>query len=194
MGISPSGRSSLDGELFRQVDLARLFVGASVALGVISAAATVAQMIFLSQIIDRVFLKGAGLAHVRGPLILLLGAVLARAALLLAREGLPRRGAVRMKSALRERLYAHLLRLGPAFMTGERAGELATTATEGVERIEPYFARYLPQVALSGAVPLLVAAYVFPRDLSSGVLLLITAPVIPVVMVLVGSYAEEHIN
>jgi ATP-binding cassette, subfamily C, bacterial CydD len=184
----------LDGELFRQVDSARLFVGASVALGVLSAAATVAQMIFLSQIIDRVFLKGAGLAHVRGPLILLLGAVLARAALLWAREVLAGRGAVRMKSALRERLYAHLLRLGPAYMTGERAGELATTATEGVERIEPYFARYLPQVALSGAVPLLVAAYVFPRDLSSGVLLLITAPVIPVMMVLVGSYAEEHIR
>src|ERR687890_351580 len=175
MGISPSGRSSLDGELFRQVDSARLFVGASVALGVLSAAATVAQMIFLSQIIDRVFLKGAGLAHVRGPLILLLGAVLARAALLWAREVLAGRGAVRMKSALRERLYAHLLRLGPAFMTGERAGELATTATEGVERIEPYFARYLPQVALSGAAPLLVAAYVFPRDLSSGVLLRIAA-------------------
>src|ERR671916_1699761 len=194
MGISPSGRSSLDGELFRQVDSARLFVGASVALGVLSAAATVAQMIFLSQIIDRVFLKGASPADVRGPLLLLLGAILARAALLWTREVLAGRGALRVKSALRERLYAHLLRLGPAYLAGERAGELATTATEGVERIEPYFARYLPQVALSGAVPLLVAAYVFPRDLSSGVLLLITAPVIPVMMVLVGSYAEEHIN
>jgi ATP-binding cassette subfamily C protein CydD len=127
-------------------------------------------------------------------LILLLGAVLARAALLWAREVVAGRGAVRVKSALRERLYAHLLRLGPAYATGERAGELATTATEGVERIEPYFARYLPQVALSAAVPLLVVAYVFPRDISSGVLLLITAPVIPVMMVLVGSYAEEHIN
>jgi len=99
-----------------------------------------------------------------------------------------------VKSALRERLYAQLLRLGPAYAAGERAGELATTLTEGVERIEPYFARYLPQVALSAAVPLLVAAYVFPRDLSSGVLLVITAPVIPVMMVLVGSYAEEHIQ
>jgi ATP-binding cassette subfamily C protein CydD len=194
MGTRPSGRSSLNGELFRQVRSARLFVGAAVALGILSAAATVAQMIFLSRIIDRVFLKGAGLADVRGQLILLLGAVLARAALLWAREVVAGSGAVRVKSALRERLYAHLLRLGPAYAAGEKAGELATTATEGAERIEPYFARYLPQVALGGAVPLLVVAYVFPRDLSSGVLLLITAPVIPVMMVLVGSYAEEHIN
>jgi ATP-binding cassette, subfamily C, bacterial CydD len=194
MGTSPTGRSSLNEELFRRVRSARLFVGAAVALGILSAAATVAQMIFLSQIIDRVFLKGASLADVRSPLLLLLGAILARAVLLWTREVVAGRGAVHVKSALRERLYARLLRLGPAYMEGEKAGELATTATEGVERIEPYFARYLPQVALSAAVPLLVVAYVFPRDISSGVLLLITAPVIPVMMVLVGSYAEEHIN
>jgi ATP-binding cassette subfamily C protein CydD len=184
----------LNGELFQQVRSARLWVGAAVVLGVLSAAATVAQMIFLSRIIDRAFLKGAALADVRGSLLLLLAAVLTRAALLWTREVVAGRGAVRVKSALRERLYAHLLRLGPAYAAGEKAGELATTATEGVERIEPYFARYLPQVALSAAVPLLVVAYVFPRDVSSGVLLTITAPVIPVMMVLVGSYAEEHIR
>jgi ATP-binding cassette, subfamily C, bacterial CydD len=193
MGTRPSGRS-LNGELFQQVRSARLWVGAAVVLGVLSAAATVAQMIFLSRIIDRAFLKGAALADVRGSLLLLLAAVLTRAALLWTREVVAGRGAVRVKSALRERLYAHLLRLGPAYAAGEKAGELATTATEGVERIEPYFARYLPQVALSAAVPLLVVAYVFPRDVSSGVLLTITAPVIPVMMVLVGSYAEEHIR
>jgi len=169
-------------------------VGTAVALGILSAAATVAQMIFLSRIIDRVFLKGAGLADVRGSLLLLLAAVLARAALLWTREVVAGHGTVRVKSALRERLHAHLMRLGPAYAAGEKFGELATTLTEGVERIEPYFARYLPQVALSAAVPLLVVAYVFPRDLSSGVLLMITAPVIPVMMVLVGSYAEEHIR
>src|SRR5918995_802764 len=193
MGTRPSGRS-LNGELFQQVRSARLWVGAAVVLGILSAAATVAQMIYLSRIIDRAFLKGAGLADVRGSLLLLLAAVLARAVMLWAREVVAGYGAVRVKSVLRERLYAHLLRLGPADAAGEKAGELATTATEGVERIEPYFARYLPQVALSAAVPLLVVAYVFPRDVSSGVLLTITAPVIPVMMVLVGSYAEEHIR
>jgi ATP-binding cassette subfamily C protein CydD len=63
-----------------------------------------------------------------------------------------------------------------------------------VERLEPYFARYLPQVALSMLVPLLVVVFVFPRDVASGILLLVTAPVIPIMMVLVGSYAEEHIK
>jgi ABC-type transport system involved in cytochrome bd biosynthesis fused ATPase/permease subunit len=81
----------LNGELFRQVRSARLFVSAAVALGILSAAATVAQMIFLSQIIDRVYLKGVSLADVRG-LLLLLGAILARAALLWTREVVAGRG------------------------------------------------------------------------------------------------------
>jgi ATP-binding cassette, subfamily C, bacterial CydD len=110
MDTRPSGRS-LNGELFRQVRSARLWVGAAVALGVLSAAATVAQMIYLSRIIDRALLKGAGLADVRGSLLLLLAAVLARAVLLWAREVVAGYGVVRVKSALRERLYAHLLRL-----------------------------------------------------------------------------------
>jgi ATP-binding cassette, subfamily C, bacterial CydD len=97
-------------------------VGAAVVLGVLSAATTVVQMIFLSRIIDRVFLKGAGLADARDPLVLLLGAVLARAALLWTPEVVAEHAAGRVKSALRERLYAHLLRLGPAYAAGEKAG------------------------------------------------------------------------
>jgi ATP-binding cassette subfamily C protein CydD len=60
--------------------------------------------------------------------------------------------------------------------------------------VEPYFARYLPQRILSATVPLLVAAFILPLDWASSVLLLVTAPVIPVLMVLVGSYAAEHLQ
>ncbi len=151
-------------------------------------------MVFLSRIVDRVFLGGKDLAEVTTPLFMLLVAAVLRAALLWVREVTAQRGAVRVKSELREQLLAHILRLGPAYASGERSGELVTTATEGVERLEPYFSRYLPQMFLSAFVPLMVAAYIFPRDLSSAVLLLVTAPVIPVMMILVGSYAEEHMQ
>lgn len=181
-------------ELFRRVGSARLSVGASVALGVLVAVATVIQMVLLARIVAGVFLEGADLAGVRGLLLLLLVAAVARALLLWAREVVARRGAIRVKSELRSRLFAHVLRLGPAYAGGARAGELTTTATEGIEKLEPYFARYLPQMVLSACVPLLVVAYIFPRDWSSAVLLLVTAPVIPVMMVLVGGYAEEHMQ
>jgi ATP-binding cassette subfamily C protein CydD len=161
-------------------------------LGLLAAAATIAQMNFLSKTVDQVFLKGADLGEVNALLLLLLGASVLRSGLLWAREVAAQRGGVRIKSELRERLFAHLLRLGPAYAKGQRTGELTTTATEGVEKLEAYFGRYLPQTVLSVFVPLLIAGYIFPRDWSSAVLLLVTAPVIPLMMVLVASYTEEH--
>src|SRR5215207_6309299 len=179
-------------ELLRQVRSARVSLSFTVALGLLVAVVTIAQMVFLSKVVDRVFLKGADLEKVSALLLFLLGASVLRSGLLWAREVAAQRGAVRIKSELRERLFAHVLRLGPAYAKEERTGELATTATEGVEKLEAYFGRYLPQALLSVLVPLIIAGYIFPRDWSSAVLLLVTAPVIPVMMVLVGSYAEEH--
>ena len=161
-------------------------------MGLLVAVATIAQMAFLSKIVDRVFVGGEDLAAVTPQILALSGAVVVRAGLLWLREVTAQRGAVQVKSELREQLLSHAFRLGPAYAAGERSGELVTTATEGVERLEPYLARYLPQVALSAFVPLLVAAYILPRDLASAVLLLVTAPVIPIMMVLAGSYAEEY--
>ncbi|MBA2714311.1 MAG: thiol reductant ABC exporter subunit CydD, partial [Rubrobacteraceae bacterium] len=180
--------------LFRQVRSARVSLGATVVLGILVAVATIAQMVFLSKVVDRVFLRGANLEGVSTLLLSMLGAVVVRAGLLWLREITAQQGAVRVKSELRERLFARVLRLGPAYTRGERTGELATTATEGVEKLEAYISRYLPQVFLSALVPLLIALYVLPLDWSSSVLLLITAPVIPILMVLVGSYAEEHLE
>jgi ATP-binding cassette, subfamily C, bacterial CydD len=179
-------------ELIKEVRMARVSLGLTVAIGLLAAAATIVQLVALSKVVDRVFLEGTDLIEVRGLLLLLLGASVLRAALLWGREATGQRGAVRVKSELRRRLCAHVLRLGPSYTREERTGELATTATEGIEKLDAYVGRYLPQVFLSGLVPLMIAGYILPRDLSSAVLLLVTAPVIPVLMVLVGSYAEEH--
>ena len=179
-------------ELVREVRSARVSLGLTVALGLLAAAATIAQLAALSNVVARVFLGGADLREVSGLLLLLLGTSCLRSAFLWGREVAAQRGAVRVKSELRERLFAHVLRLGPSYTVGERTGELTTTAAEGVEKLDAYVGRYLPQVVLSVLVPLMIAGYVLPRDPSSAVLLLVTAPVIPVLMVLVGGYAEEH--
>jgi ATP-binding cassette subfamily C protein CydD len=173
---------------------ARASLSFTVALGLLAAVATIAQMAFLSKVVDRVFLKRMDLGDVGVLLLLLVGASVLRSGLLWAREVVAQKGAVRIKSELRERLFGHVVRLGPAYAKGERTGELTTTATEGIERLDAYFGRYLPQTALSVFVPLLIAGYVFPRDPASAILLLVTAPVIPILMILVGSYAEEHMQ
>jgi ATP-binding cassette, subfamily C, bacterial CydD len=179
-------------ELLRQVGSARALLGLTVALGLLAAVATIVQLVALSKAVARVFLGGADLGEVGGLLVLLLVASLLRSCLVWGREVAAQRGAVRVKSELRERLFAHVLRLGPSYTVGERTGELTTTAMEGVEKLDAYVGRYLPQVLLSVLVPLLIAGFILPRDPSSAILLLVTAPVIPVLMILVGSYAEEH--
>jgi ATP-binding cassette, subfamily C, bacterial CydD len=178
--------------LLRRIPPARLYLGATVLLGLLVAVVTVAQLASLSKIVDLVFLKAGSRDQAVTLLLMVAGTAVLRAGLLWVRETTAQQGAVRVKNDLRRRLFAHVLRLGPAFARSARSGELTTTLTEGVERLDPYFARYLPQVLLSAVVPLLVAAYILPRDIASAVLLVVTAPVIPVMMVLVGSYAEEH--
>ena len=149
-------------------------------------------MTYLSQIVDQVFLAHKNLAQVWPLLLWLLGMIALRAALLWVREVTAQRGAICVKVELRERMFAHLLALGPLYSKRERTGELVSVAYEGIERFDAYISRYLPQTVLSVCVPLLIAVFIFPLDWMSTVLLLITCPIIPLLMILIGSYTEAH--
>ena len=138
-----------------------------------------------------VFLGGLALADV-WPLLLALAAIaVLRGLLLWAGELTASRVATRVKTDLRERLTAHLLALGPAYTRGERTGELVNTAVEGIEALDAYFSQYLPQLALAVLIPVTFLLVVFPLDPLSGLVLLLTAPLIPVFMILIGSLADS---
>src|SRR5919204_4595799 len=178
----------MNNALFRQIHHVRHALALTVGVGVLGMAVTIAHMVLLSRIVGRVFVARATLDQVGPLLLLLLAAVVLRAALLWLQEVTAQQGAVRVKAALRERISAHLFRLGPAYAKGERTGELVAIAIEGIERLHAYISRYLPQLALSVVIPLLVAAFVFLQDWLSAVVLLATAPIIPLLMALVGRY------
>jgi thiol reductant ABC exporter CydD subunit len=161
-----------------------------VGLGLLGSVAIVGQARLLSRVISQVFLEGQGLEQVRLLLLLLLALAAVRAGLVWGSEVAANRVAVQVKNRLRERLAAHVLALGPAYAWGERSGELATTMVEGVEALDAYFRQYLPQVALAALVPLAVLLFIFPLDWVSGLVLLLTAPLIPLFMILIGSTAE----
>ena len=180
--------------LFRQIKNARSTLTFTIIFGVLGAVVMIAQMAFLSRIVDRVFLAHESLAQISSLLFLLPGVIIVRAGLVWAREVSAQQGAIRVKSELRERLFAHLLQLGPAYSKGERTGELVATMSDGIERLDAYVSRYLPQAALSVLVPLLIVAFILSLDWTSALLLLVTGPIIPLLMVLVGSYAEGHIQ
>ena len=184
----------MDRELFRQVKSARKFLALAVVSGLLVTFATIAQMALLSEVVSRVFLGGQSLGRVEELILFLLFAAAARAGLVWVREVVSQRGAILIKTELRERFFARLMKLGPAFTKNERTGELVSTAVEGVERLDAYFGRYLPQVALSALVPLSIFLYLMPVDWISGLLLLGAAPVVPILMIAVGKHAESHIQ
>jgi ATP-binding cassette subfamily C protein CydD len=182
---------NIDKRLLRLVRSVRVWLALSVALGVLAGALLVLQARFLSRTINDVFLGGAALADV-APLLLALAAIaLVRAGAVWGERIAAHHVAGRIKQTLRERLYAHLLALGPAYTQGERSGELTTTIMQGVEEVDAYFSEYLPQLALSALVPLVMLIFIFPLDPLSGVVLLLTAPLIPLFMVLIGSLARH---
>jgi ATP-binding cassette subfamily C protein CydCD len=181
---------NLDKRLVSQAAGVRRGLALTIGTGLLAGIVLVGQARFLSRVVGRVFLAGDGLEQVRPLLLGLLALALARAALVWLGEVAAGRAAGRLKADLRERLAAHLLALGPAYLQGERTGELANTAVEGVEALDAYFSQYLPQLALAALVPLTFLLFVFPQDWLSGLVLLLTAPLIPVFMILIGDLAR----
>ncbi|MBU2759249.1 thiol reductant ABC exporter subunit CydD [Acidithiobacillus sulfurivorans] len=164
-----------------------------IGLGLAAGLLIILQAFILAHIINGVSFQGLSLAAVMPLLWALLGLFVLRAALSWAGELVAFRASARIKTYLREQLLNHLLKLGPVAIAGERSADIASTMIEGVEALEPYFSRYLPQMALVSLIPLAILMVVFPEDWISGLILLITGPLIPFFMVLVG-YAAEAVN
>ncbi|HEY3344302.1 MAG TPA: thiol reductant ABC exporter subunit CydD [Anaerolineaceae bacterium] len=163
----------------------------SVLFSLLGGLLAIGQAALLSRVIARVFLERASLGQVQSELIGLLAVFAGRALLASAGELSARFTAIRVKSDLRQVLAGHLMQLGPAFASQERSGELANTASEGIEALDAYFSQYLPQLALAALIPLAVLLVVFPLDRLTGIILLVTAPLVPAFMLLIGNLSES---
>ena len=168
----------------------RFALAATVLAGFLTGLLTIGQAAGLSRIVELAFLGGQMLPALAGLFRLLLLVVFFRGLLAWGSEVSARAVAVRIKSDLRQRLFDKILSLGPAFTRRERTGELVNAAVEGVEALDAYFSQYLPQLVIATLVPLSILGIVFPRDPLSGLVLLLTAPLIPVFMYLIGKTAE----
>ncbi len=162
----------------------------TILLSVLAGLAIVAQAYWLSQIVARAFLEGADLTAVREPVVWLLAAVTARAALAWGREHSANHLAIDLKVDLRDRLFAHLLDLGPTFTHNQQTGELTAVLTHALDTLEAYFNQYLPQLFVAALIPLSILAVILPVDWVTGLTLALTAPLMPLFMMLIGRYAE----
>jgi len=168
------------------------WIKAAILIGLISGLLLIGQAWLLAKVINAVVFNQADLAAVMPWLWTMLAIFLGRALLTWCAEQAAFQAALQVKLAVRQQLYQHLQQLGPAWLTGERTGELLTSLSDGVEALEAYYARYLPSMTLVVLIPLALLVFVTANDWLSGVILVVTAPLIPVFMILIGKGTEQR--
>jgi len=182
---------AVDPRLLRHARAARRHLVVTVLLGLAVTGLILAQAALLAHALAAAAL-GTGARALAVTLVLLLGVVLARGAAAYGGEAAALRAAARVKSQLRRKLTGHSLRLGPAWLGGQRPGQIAALATRGLDGLDPWFARYLPQLVLSVLVPAAVLAAVTAADWISGLVIAVTLPLIPAFAALVGLHTRAQ--
>ncbi len=182
----------LDPRLLREAPIARRFLFGAALAGLLDAVAAVAQAVALGLLVSHVFLGHRSLAAVRAELAVLLAAAVVRGLVAWALEAGGRLTALRVAAELRDKLLRHLLAARPGGIADEPAGELAAAAVTGLDTLDPYFARFLPQLVLSAVVPAAIFAWVVWHDLTSAIVMALTLPLIPIFGILVGKATEAR--
>jgi thiol reductant ABC exporter CydD subunit len=178
----------LDPRLLRRVRPARVALAIDVLFGFLATIALLLQATLFASIVARAFQH----RPIDPRVVFAFGAVvIARALFASGFEATGRRAAALVTSELRMALVERRLIGAPRAVDGAEAGEIATAAVAGVDGLEAYFARYLPQLVLAMLVPIAVLAWTAAIDLTSAAIMLVTLPLIPVFMTLIGRYTES---
>ena len=182
---------ALDPRLLRRTKSARPLLIVDCALGIGTALAVLLGATMFARIAARAF-HGTPLRELWPEFALLLLAFALRGAFAWAMEVAGRRAAWGVLSELRLALVERRLRTQPAAVDGAGGAEITAVSVQGIEALEGYFARYLPQVVLASIVPFLVIAWVAVLDLEAAVIMLLTLPLVPVFMWLIGTYTADR--
>ncbi|UXZ55743.1 thiol reductant ABC exporter subunit CydD [Halomonas sp. 7T] len=159
--------------------------------GVLAGIQTVALVVGLAWFIDQLVIHHRSLTELLPLFGGLALAVVLRALFLWGQEALSAEASLRIRQFARAELLAKIAKLGPVWLTQRQSGALATQAVEHIDALDGYFARFYPQLRIVVALPLLIACVVGWLDYLVAIFLLLSAPLIPLFMALVGMGAER---
>ncbi|MFI5723990.1 thiol reductant ABC exporter subunit CydD [Streptomyces cyaneofuscatus] len=184
----------IDPRLLRYARATRFFLAAVVGLGLVGAALVIAQAMLIAEIVVGGFEDGLTVTELRTPLLLLAAVAVGRALVAWLTELAAHRASAAVKSELRGRLLERAALLGPGWLSGQRTGSLVALATRGVDALDDYFARYLPQLGLAVVVPAAVLARIVTEDWVSAATIVVTLPLIPLFMILIGWATQSRMD
>ena len=182
---------NLNKNLLSQLSQVKLLFAAAISGGLAAGIFVLLQANCLSEIINEVFLNHKNLSEVFPLLWSLLAIIFARTVIFYFAEITSSTIAIKVKSGLRENLIRKIEQLGPQYTRQKLSSNLISAALKGVETLDAYYSQYLPQIILAALIPLTFLIFVFPIDLLSGLILLLTAPLIPFFMFLIGKNSEK---
>ncbi|MDQ1037430.1 ATP-binding cassette subfamily C protein CydCD [Streptomyces sp. V3I8] len=182
----------IDPRLLRYARATRFFLMTVVGLGVVGAGLVIAQAMLIAEVVVGAFQRGLTTGELRTPLLLLASVAIGRALVSWLTELAAHRASAAVKSELRGRLLERAGELGPGWLNGQRTGSLIALATRGVDALDDYFSRYLPQLGLAVVVPVAVLARIVTEDWVSAAIIVGTLPLIPVFMMLIGWVTQSQ--
>ena len=181
----------LYGWLRKQSGHGRRWIGLSIGLGMGQGILMVMQAWLLATLLHGFIIEGTTPEQSIPLFIALLLVTLTKAALAYGREVASFKAGSTVRQAIRELVLTRLARLGPAYIQRRPAGSWASLLLEQIEDMQEFFSRYLPQMAIAVFIPLVILVAVFPVNWAAGIILLGTAPLIPLFMILVGVGAAD---
>ncbi|RZE97139.1 thiol reductant ABC exporter subunit CydD [Streptomyces sp. SCA2-2] len=184
----------IDPRLLRYARATRFFLAAVVVLGALGAGLVIAQAMLLAELIVSSFEQRFDAGDLTTPLLLLAAVALGRALVSWLTELAAHRASAAVTSELRMRLVERAGQLGPGWLGGQRTGSLIALATRGVDALDDYFARYLPQLGLAVVVPVAVLARIVTEDWVSAAIIVVTLPLIPLFMALIGWATQSRMD
>ncbi|MGW9325010.1 thiol reductant ABC exporter subunit CydD [Streptomyces koyangensis] len=184
----------IDPRLLRYARATRFFLAAVVVLGALGAGLVIAQAMLLAELIVSSFEQRFDTGDLTTPLLLLAAVALGRALVSWLTELAAHRASAAVTSELRMRLVERAGQLGPGWLGGQRTGSLIALATRGVDALDDYFARYLPQLGLAVVVPVAVLARIVTEDWVSAAIIVVTLPLIPLFMALIGWATQSRMD
>lgn len=177
--------------LKQQSVISRRWLNLSRLLGVVSGLLIVAQAWVLANLLHHMIMENIPREALLLPFVQLILIFILRAWVVWLREKAGFRAGMYIRQRIRTLVLDRLQEAGPAWIQGKPAGSWATLVLEQIEDMHDFYARYLPQMALAAAVPLIIVLAIFPSNWAAALILLGTAPLIPLFMAMVGMGAAE---
>ena len=180
-----------DKRLFKELKIIKLYWVKVTVTNFVAVTLTILQAFFLSSIINDIFINKKDIGSITKSVLILILIVVLRAVIGFGLELYNRRTSIKIKANLRNNLINAFIKKGPIRLKNDKPGEIITLVQDGVEGMDGYFSEFIPQMILASICVPVIFIVAVSKDWISGLIMIVTIPLIPIFMMLIGMMADK---